>query len=187
MKIFVASDIHGSAAWCRRLLDAFDREAADAMLLLGDILYHGPRNALPEEYDPMQVASLLNARAASVSGVRGNCDAEIDQMVLHFPIMADYCLLFVGNRRIFATHGHLFHRDQLPPLRPGDILLQGHTHEPSWIDADGILVFNPGSAAIPNNGSAPGYMTIDDDEILWKDMNGVVYHRYPLAQTEGEV
>jgi putative phosphoesterase len=181
MKIFIASDIHGSAAWCRRMLHAYDREQADCMLLLGDILYHGPRNALPEEYDPMQVAAMLNERAAELSGVRGNCDAEIDQMVLGFPVMADYCLLFAGKRRIFATHGHVFNKDRLPPLRPGDILLQGHTHEPCWENHSGVYIFNPGSAAIPKNGSWHGYMTIIDSCAEWKSMDGTGIHRFDLG------
>lgn len=181
MKILVASDIHGSAYWCRRLMEALDREAADTLLLLGDVLYHGPRNDLPQEYAPKEVFAMLNACSKRVFGVRGNCDAEIDQMVLRFPLMADYCLLPAGERLIFVTHGHVFHEEQLPPLRPGDILLHGHTHETVWRELPGgTCYFNPGSVSLPKNGTAHAYMTIDEKEILWKDMDGGVLHRFTL-------
>ena len=133
MRIVIASDIHGSALYCGQLLDAFRREGAEKLLLLGDILYHGPRNDLPDGYAPKEVTAQLNACAASILGVRGNCDAEIDQMVLQFPMMADYCLLYVAGRTVFATHGHVYNTASLPPLQPGDILLHGHTHVPRSI------------------------------------------------------
>ena len=181
MKLMIASDIHGSAYWCRRLLDAFDREGADRLLLLGDILYHGPRNALPEEYAPMEVAAMLNARGTCVSGVRGNCDAEIDQMVLEFPMMADYCLLFAGSRTVFVTHGHLWNRDKLPPLRPGDLLLHGHTHVPTWDETnEGLTILNPGSVSIPKENTPHGYLIFDGREFVWKNVDGEEYHRLSL-------
>ena len=116
MKMMIASDIHGSACYCREMLAAFDREQADKLLLLGDILYHGPRNDLPKEYAPKEVASLLNARKNQLLCVRGNCDTEVDQMVLDFPVLADYCILYVGDRMIFATHGHHFNQNALSPM-----------------------------------------------------------------------
>ena len=128
MRLVIASDIHGSALYCGKLLEAFHREEADKLLLLGDLLYHGPRNDLPEGYDPKTVTAKLNACADRILAVRGNCDAEIDQMVLHFPILADYCLLWAGGRCFFVTHGHLYHTAALPPMQEGDILLHGHTH-----------------------------------------------------------
>ena len=121
MRLVIASDIHGSALWCGALLDAFGRENAERLLLLGDILYHGPRNDLPEGYAPREVAALLNACSFPILGVRGNCDAEIDQTVLEFPMMAEYCLLSAGTRTIFATHGHIFNTASPPPLRRGDM------------------------------------------------------------------
>ena len=130
MKIMVASDIHGSALYCRRMLERFDEEGADKLLLLGDLLIHGPRNPLPEEYNPKAVAEMLNARKQQILCVRGNCDGEVDQMMLGFPIMADYCILSVGSRMVFATHGHHHNENSLPMLQEGDILLHGHTHIP---------------------------------------------------------
>ena len=130
MKWMVASDIHGSAKYCRELLDAYEREEADRLLLLGDLLYHGPRNDLPEEYAPKVVISMLNAKKNNILCIRGNCDAEVDQMVLEFPILADYCMLDLGTKLVYATHGHLTSAEQLPPLREGDLFLQGHTHVP---------------------------------------------------------
>lgn len=182
MIIMIAADIHGSAWWCRKLLEAMDREKADRLLLLGDILYHGPRNALPEQYAPMEVAEMLNERRGSVFGVRGNCDAEIDQMVLKFLIMADYSLLFAGRHTVFVTHGHLWNKDTLPPLQSGDVLLHGHTHVPCWEEtAEGIFVLNPGSASIPKEDSAHGYMLLDEAEFVWKNMDGEIIHRLSLA------
>ena len=179
MRWMIASDIHGSALWCARLLEAFDREGADRLLLLGDVLYHGPRNALPGGYAPMETAALLNARRGRVLGVRGNCDAEIDQAVLQLPLTAEYCLLTAGERTVFATHGHVWHRDRLPPLCPGDILLQGHTHVPSWDEMpEGVRIFNPGSVSIPKNGTMRGYLLLEDARFIWKTLDGEEYHRF---------
>ena len=127
MKLMIASDIHGSAYYCRQMLEAFDRERADKLLLLGDILYHGPRNDLPREYAPKEVIALLNERKDHILCVRGNCDTEVDQMVLSFPILADYAYLVIDGVTLFATHGHVYNLKHLPPLGKNDILLHGHT------------------------------------------------------------
>lgn len=177
MKLMIASDIHGSAYFCERLLEAFDRETADRMLLLGDILYHGPRNDLPRGYAPKQVLEMLNAVKTCLFCVRGNCDTEVDQMVLEFPILADYCLLTAGERLIYATHGHRYNLNALPPLQPGDILLHGHTHVPVWERfGDGNLYLNPGSVSIPKNGSPNGYMILENRRVQWKTLEGEIYH-----------
>ena len=177
MKLMIASDIHGSAYFCERLLEAFDRETADRMLLLGDILYHGPRNDLPRGYAPKQVLEMLNAVKTCLFCVRGNCDTEVDQMVLEFPILADYCLLTAGERLIYATHGHRYNLNALPPLQPGDILLHGHTHVPAWERfGDGNLYLNPGSVSIPKNGSPNGYMILENRCVQWKALEGEIYH-----------
>lgn len=177
MKLMIASDIHGSALYCGQLLEAMDREQPDRLLLLGDILYHGPRNDLPEGYDPKTVIAMLNARKQDLVCVRGNCDTEVDQMVLDFPIMADYCLLMTENRMIFATHGHHYNLGQLPALHPGDILLHGHTHVPAWqAFGQDNRYFNPGSVSIPKESSARGYMMLEADRAVWKDLTGNLLH-----------
>ena len=178
MKWMIASDIHGSAYYCRQLLNAYNREQADRLLLLGDLLYHGPRNDLPEEYDPKQVIELLNAKKQHILCVRGNCDAEVDQMVLDFPVLADYCVLPAGEKLIYATHGHIYNLKNLPPLAEGDILLHGHTHVPAWTEfGQGNVYLNPGSLSIPKENSPHSYMTLEDGVFYWKDVDtGEIYH-----------
>lgn len=181
MKLMIASDIHGSACYCREMLEAFEREEPDKLLLLGDILYHGPRNDLPKDYAPKEVISLLNERKSQILCVRGNCDTEVDQMVLEFPILADYCILYVKNRVIFATHGHHYNQMAMPPMQPGDILLHGHTHVPAWeLMENNNIYFNPGSVSIPKEESKRGYMMLTEEEVLWKDLSGAVYHAFSL-------
>ena len=170
MKLMIASDIHGSAYYCRKMLDAFTREQADRLLLLGDFLYHGPRNDLPKDYNPKEVIAMLNPLKQSLLCVRGNCDTEVDQMVLEFPILSDYCLLEVNGKTIFATHGHIYNPDHLPPLRDGDILLNGHTHIPANQDMGTYTYVNPGSVSIPKNGSGHGYMILEND-FVWKELD----------------
>lgn len=181
MKIMIASDIHGSAHYCRELMGAFEREQPEKILLLGDLLYHGPRNNLPGEYDTKKTAEMLNSIAGKVLCVRGNCDCEVDQMMLDFPIMAEYCLLYVGGRAVFATHGHVFNTKNPPALSSGDILLHGHTHIPAWEEfGDGNVYVNPGSVSIPKGGSQHSYMVMSEDVMCWKDLAGVEYHRMRL-------
>lgn len=172
MKWMIASDIHGSEYYCKKLLEAYDREEADRLLLLGDILYHGPRNDLPMEYNPKKVIEMLNERKDDILCVRGNCDAEVDQMVLQFPIMADYCIITEGELVIYATHGHIYNEKNLPPLRDGDILLNGHTHVPKCVEYENYIYMNPGSVSIPKEKSWNGYMTLEDGEFIWKDLDG---------------
>ena len=180
MKIMVASDIHGSDFYCRKMLEAFDRESADKLLLLGDILYHGPRNDLPKEYAPKSVIERLNAVKDKILAVRGNCDTEVDQMVLKFPILADYCVLYVGKRMIYATHGHNFNCDSLPPLQKGDILLHGHTHVPKCEDKGEFIYMNPGSVSIPKEDSEHGYMILTEEKAIWKSLSGKEYNSFSL-------
>ena len=178
MKLLIASDIHGSAYYCRELLAAFEREKADKLVLLGDVLYHGPRNDLPKEYAPKEVISLLNGMKNKILCVRGNCDTEVDQMVLEFPILADYCILYAGRRMIYATHGHVHGEQNPPPLQKDDILLCGHTHVPKCVEHKSYIYMNPGSATLPKEDSHHGYMIIQDGEFLWKDFAGNVVKRY---------
>ena len=177
MKFMIASDIHGSAYYCKALLEAFEKERADRLLLLGDVLYHGPRNDLPRDYAPKEVITMLNAMKEKIFCVRGNCDTEVDQMVLDFPILADYCILPVGSKLFYATHGHNHNLQALPPLQPGDILLHGHTHIPAWeAFGDKNLYLNPGSVSIPKADSVNGYMTLEDSTFAWKSLDGTIYH-----------
>lgn len=179
MKWMVASDIHGSEYYCEKMLNAYDREKADRLLLLGDILYHGPRNDLPKGYYPKGVITLLNQRKEKIFCVRGNCDTEVDQMVLEFPIMADYLILCIGENVIYATHGHKFGESNPPLLQKGDILLCGHTHIPACADHGTFIYMNPGSVSIPKEESWKGYMLITEEEFLWKDLEGNTRRRYP--------
>ena len=181
MKWMIASDLHGSAVYCRRMIEAFEREGADRLLLLGDLLYHGPRNDLPEGYAPKEVMPLLNGMKPKLLCVRGNCDAEVDQMVLDFPILADYAVLPVGQRLVYATHGHVHNLKNQPPLAPGDILLHGHTHIPAWEPfGDGNLYLNPGSVSIPKEGSEHSYMILKAGEAVWKTLEGEIFHSIKL-------
>ena len=182
MKLLIASDIHGAAGYCRDLLAAWDREGADRLLLLGDLLYHGPRNDLPREYAPKEVIPLLNGKKEKLLCVRGNCDAEVDQMVLEFPVLADYAVLPVGRRLIYATHGHIYHVKNLPPLAPGDVLLHGHTHVPAWTEfGQGNLYLNPGSVSIPKENSPHSYMTLEGNTMQWKELeSSAVFHELTL-------
>ena len=180
MTIFVASDIHGSAYYCEEILKAYQREGADKLLLLGDLLYHGPRNELPRDYDTKKCTALLNEAANELMCVRGNCDSEVDQMVLKFPIMADYALLYAGKRMIFATHGHLFNEDDLPMLHKGDILLHGHTHVSFLHEHEDYVCINPGSVSLPKEDTPRGYMLITDEKITWHTLDGNVYREYRL-------
>ena len=175
MKMLIASDIHGSAYWCRKLTEAWDRENPERVLLLGDLLYHGPRNDLPDAYNPKEVLAMLNARKDRILCVRGNCDTEVDQMVLDFPILADYAWIADGECRIFATHGHIYNTNNPPQLRAGEILLHGHTHVPAWENHGAFRYLNPGSVSIPKEGSAHGYMTYEDGVFRWKTLDGTEY------------
>ena len=182
MKWMIASDLHGSAYYCRKMLEAFEREGADRLFLLGDLLYHGPRNDLPREYAPKEVIPLLNGKREKLLCVRGNCDAEVDQMVLEFPVLADYAVLPVGQRLIYATHGHIYHVKNLPPLAPGDVLLHGHTHVPAWTEfGQGNLYLNPGSVSIPKEDSPHSYMTLEENTMQWKELeSSAVFHELTL-------
>lgn len=181
MKWMIASDIHGSAYYCKKMIEAYRAEQADRLLLLGDLLYHGPRNDLPRDYAPKKVIAMLNEMKNELICVRGNCEAEVDQMVLDFPVLSDSCLLFSGGRLIFATHGHHYNTSTLPPHKAGDVLLHGHTHIPACEEVDGMLYLNPGSVSIPKENSPHGYMTLEDDLFCWKDLlTGACWREYRL-------
>lgn len=172
MKWLIASDLHGSAYYCRMLINAYMKERADRMLLLGDLLYHGSRNDLPKEYAPKAVIEMLNEYGSNIVCVRGNCESEVDQMVLDFPIMADYAVLNIEENIIFATHGHRFNEDNVPPLKKGDILLNGHTHIPAFRRHGDYIYMNPGSVSLPKESSHHGYMIFEGNVFQWKDLSG---------------
>ena len=153
MKWFIASDIHGSAYYCRRMLERYKEENADRLLLLGDVLYHGPRNDLPEGYAPKEVIEMLNAMKDDILCVRGNCEAEVDQMVLPFPCMAEFSQLLLDGKTFYLTHGHHHNPDDLPPLPEGSVFLFGHTHVKMDEVRSGVRCLNPGSVSIPKDGS----------------------------------
>jgi putative phosphoesterase len=164
----ITSDIHGSAYYCELLLHAYKKEKADRLLLLGDILYHGPRNDLPKDYNPKQVIAMLNERKQDIFCVRGNCDTEVDQMVLEFPIMSQNAVIFADGVKIYATHGHKFNKDNLPPLCKGDVLVYGHTHVALDEVVDGVRCLNPGSVSIPKQNTGHGYILFDGGKFTRK-------------------
>lgn len=171
MKLFFASDIHGSQYAMEKVLERLQQEQADRLILLGDLLYHGPRNDLPQAYAPKEVIRLLNECPITPLCVRGNCDAEVDQMVLTFPILADYMLLPLENGCCaFVTHGHLFNTECPPPHRPGDVLIHGHTHVNGvWQQSDYTYI-NPGSAALPKENQPKSYMVYQDGRFTIKEL-----------------
>lgn len=180
MKWMIASDIHGSEYYCKELLKAYKAEGAERLLLLGDILYHGPRNDLPKDYAPKKVIEMLNAMKNEILCVRGNCDTEVDQMVLEFPVLAEYLLIPLQNRVVFAVHGHNFNEKNLPPIKEGDILLNGHTHVPKCTEHESYIYMNPGSVSIPKENSWHGYMMLQDNTFTWKDFDGNVKNIYTI-------
>ena len=153
MKLLIASDIHGSAYWCGRLMELIKKENPQRVILLGDLLYHGPRNDLPRDYAPKQVIPMLSELKDRIVAVRGNCEAEVDQMVLPFPCLADYAELLVDETLFHLSHGHHQNPDCLPPLPQGSVFLFGHTHVKLDTVVNGIRCLNPGSVSIPKDGS----------------------------------
>lgn len=180
MKLMIASDIHGSLYYCEKMCEAYRRERADKLILLGDLLYHGPRNDLPRGYAPKGVISLLNSLKNEILCVRGNCEAEVDQMVLDFPVLSDSMILYLDGRMVFATHGHLFNRERLPALKEGDILLHGHTHVQALERQNGYYYLNPGSVSIPKEGNRNSYMVYENSCFIIKALDGTEISRLQL-------
>ena len=178
MKLMIASDIHGSSYYCEMMMNRYEEEKPDKLLLLGDLLYHGPRNALPDIYEPKSVIDMLNSIKDQILCIRGNCDCDVDQMVLDFPIMADYALLYVDGIEIYATHGHVINQNEpLPGMR--GVMLCGHTHVPKIEECDGFVYLNPGSVSIPKKESKHSYMVLEDGVFSWKDVEtGETYQEY---------
>ena len=156
------------------MLEAYREEGAERLVLLGDLLYHGPRNDLPKEYAPKEVIAMLNDKKDEIYTVRGNCEAEVDQMVLEFPVLADYCVLVIEGKTFFATHGHVYNTDHLPPLKKGDILLHGHTHVLKAENMGDYIWLNPGSVSIPKEGNPHTYAVLENGLFEIKDFDGNV-------------
>ncbi len=170
MRMLIASDLHGSAYFTRLLLDYAHRQKPQRILLLGDLLYHGPRNDLPRDYAPKEVISLLNQTKQILSCVRGNCDTEVDQMVLDFPILADYALIFDGKRELFATHGHRYSPCAPPPLTKGAVLLNGHTHVSAFESREDFVYVNPGSVSLPKENTPHSCLWLEDSSLFFIDL-----------------
>ncbi len=173
MKLMFASDIHGSAYYCKKVIETFNKEQADKLVLLGDLLYHGPRNPLPREYDPQKVLAMLNENKEKILAVRGNCDSEVDQMVLQFPMMQDSLVMYLENRQVFITHGHLFSMDKPPLLNKGDVLINGHFHIGEIKETDDFIYLNPGSVSLPKN-DFRGYLIYRDGVFSLKTFDNEV-------------
>lgn len=172
MKLMFASDIHGSAYYCRKMLERFEKEQPEKLILLGDLLYHGPRNDLPRDYAPKEVIGMLNGIKKELLCVRGNCEAEVDQMVLEFPVLADYMVMFEAGHMFFITHGHLFNKEKVPMLKSGDILIHGHTHIQAMEDCGDFFYINPGSVSIPKAGNQHSYMMYEDGTFTIRNLQG---------------
>ena len=172
MKLFIASDIHGSAYWCQKMIEAYKNEKADRMLLLGDILYHGPRNDLPKDYNPKEVCKKLNLIKNKILCIKGNCDAEVDEMVCDFKFNKNIRLK-INGKNFFFTHGHKYNIDNIPPKT--DILIYGHFHTGFFKIKNNVLCVNPGSVSIPKENSQHGYITIEDDGIHFKNIDMIEY------------
>lgn len=180
MKLMIASDIHGSAYYCRKMLDAYKREGADRLLLLGDILYHGPRNDLPKDYNPKEVIAMLNPMKHELLCVRGNCDTEVDQMVLEFPVLADYGFMEIDGKTFYMSHGHIYNENNLPPLKTGDIFMHGHTHVLRAEKVGDITILNPGSVSIPKEGNPPTYAILENSRFTIKTFEEEIIKEYDL-------
>lgn len=180
MKLMFASDIHGSLYYCEKMKEAYEKENAQKLILLGDLLYHGPRNDLPKEYNPKAVISILNSLKNEILCVRGNCDAEVDQMVLEFPILADYMIMYLKEKCIYITHGHIHNSENLPPIKKGDILIHGHTHIQTITVSETHTYINPGSISIPKAGNKNSYMIYENGIFKIKDFDNNLLNELKL-------
>jgi putative phosphoesterase len=180
MKLFFIADIHGSYHHLQRGLDCFEQEQADQIIILGDALYHGPRNPLPQGYDPPHVAPLLNQYKDRIIAVRGNCDCEVDQMLIEYPMLGDYAVVFIDSRKLFLTHGHIFSPSNPPALPPGSIFASGHTHLPVAEKRGDLYFFNPGSLTLPKGGFPNSYGIYADNVLTVKSLDGATLAQQAL-------
>jgi putative phosphoesterase len=172
MKLLILSDIHGSFKALEKTLEAYGKENCSMIVLLGDVLFHEPQNSISRSPEIKKTIELLNSVSDKILAVRGNCDREVDQTVLHFPIMNEYRILFDGNRQLFLTHGHLFNKYNMPSLNKGDIFACGHSHVAQIIERQGIIHFNPGSISMPRENTLSSYGLYDGENLLVKSLDG---------------
>lgn len=180
MKIFFISDVHGSVYYLSKAIEKFKEEEADYIVILGDHLYHGARNPLPKEYNPKQVIKILNSFSDKIIAVRGNCDSEVDEMVLEFPIMATYSNILYNNKRLFLTHGHIYNENNMPNLTEGDVFIYGHTHIPKAEKINNIFIINPGSITLPKENNPHTYGILNNHIFTIKDLEGRVYKKITI-------
>lgn len=181
MKLFFMSDIHGSIYFLEKAIERFEAEKADYLVILGDALYHGPRNALPKDYNPKEVCELLNKYKEKIIAVRGNCDSEVDQMIINYPMMSDYSIILYNGKRLFLTHGHIYNKENLPNLSENDVIIHGHTHIPVAEKLDTVFLLNPGSISIPKGNSPHSYAVLENDLFEIKDLSGHTFKEISLV------
>lgn len=181
MKYFVISDIHGSSFYLKKAMDRFEKENADFILILGDILYHGARNDLPEGYNPKEVIEILNRKAEIIMAVRGNCESEVDQMVLDFPVNTVYSNMVIGGKRLFITHGHIYNQKNTVKMPDNSCFLSGHTHILRAERIDGIHYLNPGSVSIPKNNNPHSYAILEDHKFTVKTLDGDIILEHKIV------
>lgn len=180
MKLFFISDIHGSIHFLEKAISRFKEENASHIVILGDELYHGPRNPLPEGYSPKEVAALLNSYSSRIIAVRGNCDCEVDEMVLSFPLASTYSFILYNGKRLFLTHGHVYNEQNLPPLCDGDVFFYGHTHIPVAKKQGGITIINPGSISLPKENNPHTYGVLEGDIFTIKCLDGKAFKQIQI-------
>ncbi|NOH16131.1 phosphodiesterase [Clostridium cochlearium] len=183
MKLFFISDIHGSSYYLQKVINIYEKEKADYLVILGDELYHGARNPLPKEYNPKKVAEILNTYKNNIIAVRGNCDSEVDQMVLNYAIMSDYSIILYNNRRLFLTHGHIYNKNNLPNINDGDVLIYGHTHVPLAEKLNNIFIINPGSITFPKENTPNCYGILEDNTFKIKTLDGEVFKEINIVNS----
>lgn len=181
MKLFFISDIHGSSYYLEKVINIYKKEKADYLVILGDELYHGARNPLPKEYNPKKVAEVLNTYKNKIIAVRGNCDSEVDQMVLNYPIMSDCSIILYNNRRLFLTHGHIYNKNNLPNISTGDVLIYGHTHVPLTEKINNMFIINPGSITFPKENTPNCYGILEDNTFKIKTLDGEVFKEIDIS------
>ncbi|MDU1443366.1 MAG: phosphodiesterase [Clostridium cochlearium] len=183
MKLFFISDIHGSSYYLEKVINIYEKENADYLVILGDELYHGARNPLPKEYNPKKVAEILNTYKNEIIAVRGNCDSEVDQMVLNYPIMSDYSIILYNNKRLFLTHGHIYNKDNLPNINNGDVLIYGHTHVPLAEKTNNMFIINPGSITFPKENTPHCYGVLENNTFKIKTLDGEVFKEINIVNS----